>query len=381
MLSLKSVTPDLIEKVREGVVEVPNHPGVLIKKFFDEVEIKSTKRRPRVLRIFGTDGRHYKFLLKGKDDLRQDERVFQFFDLVNSIESSSLPKLTITGVTPLSPSTGLIQWIAQCDNMYDLVSTMRGVEGVPQSDMAIIRTHGLIPEGSATASRRAKRKRTDNQKLRLLTPFQRLEVIETLCTETSANSLRDVLWLRAPDSAAWVKQIQNFSTTAAVMSIVGYVIGLGDRHPGNLMVHRQSGSVIHVDFGDCFEVAKERKASAEVIPFRLTRMMVAAMGPCGIEGPFRKTCEQTMRTLRIHREAVMSVAEIFVREPVSTETPVEGQDEKLRKIMKRMTDKLNGTDFDNVKPLTVDEQVDQLIHAAVDQYHLAHLYFGWRPTW
>lgn len=30
--------------------------------------------------------------------------------------------------------------------------------------------------------------------------------------------------------------------------------GLGDRHPSNLMLERASGRVVHIDFGDCFEV-------------------------------------------------------------------------------------------------------------------------------
>lgn len=38
------------------------------------------------------------------------------------------------------------------------------------------------------------------------------------------------------------------------MSMVGYVLGLGDRHPSNLMLDRHSGRIIHIDFGDCFEV-------------------------------------------------------------------------------------------------------------------------------
>ena len=33
----------------------------------------------------GTNGKEYMFLLKGHEDLRQDERVMQFFSLVNSL--------------------------------------------------------------------------------------------------------------------------------------------------------------------------------------------------------------------------------------------------------------------------------------------------------
>ena len=75
------------------------------------------------------------------------------------------------------------------------------------------------------------------------------------------------------------------------MSIVGYILGLGDRHPSNLMVDRGSGKVIHIDFGDCFEVAARREKFPEKVPFRLTRMLVNGMEVSGLEGSFRATCE------------------------------------------------------------------------------------------
>ena len=57
--------------------------------------------------------------------------------------------------------------------------------------------------------------------------------------------------------------------------MVGYVLGLGDRHPSNLMLDRKSGKVLHIDFGDCFEVAMQREKFPERVPFRLTRMLVS----------------------------------------------------------------------------------------------------------
>jgi len=59
--------------------------------------------------------------------------------------------------------------------------------------------------------------------------------------------------------------------------MVGYVLGLGDRHPSNLMLGRISGKIMHIDFGDCFEVAMTREKFPEKIPFRLTRMLINAM--------------------------------------------------------------------------------------------------------
>ena len=45
----------------------------------------------------------------------------------------------------------------------------------------------------------------------------------------------------------------EMSSVLAVLSMVGYVLGLGDRHPSNLLLDRNSGKNFHID-GDCFDV-------------------------------------------------------------------------------------------------------------------------------
>lgn len=40
------------------------------------------------------------------------------------------------------------------------------------------------------------------------------------------------------------------------------------------MLDRESGKIVHIDFGDCFEVAQTREKYPEKIPFRLTRMLI-----------------------------------------------------------------------------------------------------------
>ena len=95
------------------------------------------------------------------------------------------------------------------------------------------------------------------------------------------------------------------------MSMVGYVLGLGDRHPSNLLLDRMSGKILHIDFGDCFEVAMTREKFPEKIPFRLTRMLINAMEVTGIEGTYRSTCESVMRVLRNNKDSLMAVLEAF----------------------------------------------------------------------
>ena len=100
------------------------------------------------------------------------------------------------------------------------------------------------------------------------------------------------------------------------MSMVGYVLGLGDRHPSNLLLDRMSGKILHIDFGDCFEVAMTREKFPEKIPFRLTRMLINAMEVTGIEGTYRSTCESVMTVLRNNKDSLMAVLEAFVYDPL-----------------------------------------------------------------
>lgn len=50
---------------------------VTIASFAPQLVVITSKQRPRKLTIHGSDGEDYAFLLKGHEDLRQDERVMQ----------------------------------------------------------------------------------------------------------------------------------------------------------------------------------------------------------------------------------------------------------------------------------------------------------------
>ena len=77
-----------------------------------------------------------------------------------------------------------------------------------------------------------------------------------------------VLWLKSRNSEMWLDRRTNYTRSTAVMSMAGYVLGLGDRHPSNLMLDRYSGKLVHIDFGDCFEASMTREKYPEKVPFR-----------------------------------------------------------------------------------------------------------------
>ena len=91
-------------------------PIVRIASFDPVLTILNSKQRPRKLSIRGSDHKDYQFLLKGHEDLRQDERVMQLFGLINTLLATNTEsyKRNLSNqryvVIPLSPTSGLIGW-------------------------------------------------------------------------------------------------------------------------------------------------------------------------------------------------------------------------------------------------------------------------------
>ena len=53
--------------------------------------------------------------------------------------------------------------------------------------------------------------------------------------------------------ALWHQRRLAYVRSVAVNSIIGYVVGLGDRHNQNILLDAVSAEVVHIDFGITFE--------------------------------------------------------------------------------------------------------------------------------
>ena len=85
----------------------------------------------------------------------------------------------------------------------------------------------------------------------------------------------------------WYERRLAYTRSVATNSIVGYIVGLGDRHVQNILVCLHSAELIHIDLGVAFEQGC-LLPTPETVPFRLTRDIVDGMGVCGVEGAFRR---------------------------------------------------------------------------------------------
>lgn len=299
-LELTYCSPDLLQ-ARDLELAVPGtyrsgQEVVRIMSFDGTFTVISSKQRPRKLDIVGSDGKTYTFLLKGHEDIRQDERVMQLFGLCNTLlaNDSECYKRHLNiqryPAIPLSQNSGLLGWVPDSDTIHQLIRDYR------ESRKILLNIEHRIMLQMAPDY--------DN-----LTLMQKVEVFGYALDNTTGQDLYRVLWLKSKSSEAWLDRRTNYTRSLGVMSMVGYILGLGDRHPSNLMLDRITGKIIHIDFGDCFEVAMKREKYPERVPFRLTRMLTYAMEVSNIEGSFRITCEHVMRVLRDNKESVMAVLE------------------------------------------------------------------------
>ncbi|XP_071445181.1 serine/threonine-protein kinase mTOR [Hetaerina americana] len=307
-LELQYVSPKLLY-CRDLELAVPGSygpghaPVVRIAQIQSSLQVITSKQRPRKLCIKGSNGKDYMFLLKGHEDLRQDERVMQLFGLVNTLllndPDTFRRNLTIQryAVIPLSTNSGLIGWVPHCDTLHTLIRDYR-----EKKKILLNIEHRIMLRMAPDYDH--------------LTLMQKVEVFEHALEHTHGDDLARLLWLKSPSSEVWFDRRTNYTRSLAVMSMVGYILGLGDRHPSNLMLDRLSGKILHIDFGDCFEVAMTREKFPERIPFRLTRMLINAMEVTGIEGTYRRTCESVMWVLRRNKDSLMAVLEAFVYDPL-----------------------------------------------------------------
>ncbi|XP_004346781.2 TOR pathway phosphatidylinositol 3-kinase TorA [Capsaspora owczarzaki ATCC 30864] len=428
-LELQYVSPKLLEANDLDIAVPgtyrPGEPINRIRAFGPQLTVITSKQRPRKLAIQGSDGRDCTYLLKGHEDLRQDERVMQLFGLVNTLlgHDPETFKLRLgiqrMEVIPLGPNSGLIGWLSHCDTLHALIRDYR------ESRKILLNIeHRLMLQMAPDYDS--------------LTLIQKVEVFKYALDNTTGQDLYKVLWLKSPNSEAWLERRTNYTRSLAVMSMVGYILGLGDRHPSNLMLDRFSGNVIHIDFGDCFEIAMHREKFPERIPFRLTRMLVNAMEVSGIEGNYRVTCENVMRVLRENKESLMAVLEAFVYDPLinwrliegnvknkknkttpskaqtgnldngseimedaipfsvkrarseselleSTDGLMSSQPEMVNNravtVINRVQAKLTGRDFSATETLETATQVQKLISQAQSHENLCQCYVGWCPFW
>ena len=266
-----------------------------IAKFIPTYSMVGGINAPKKMSCAGTDGRLRLQLVKGSDDLRQDCVMEQVFGLLNQLleqdEDSHQQKLSIRTykVVPLSQRSGVLQW---CTDTAPLAVFLVG------ADMRSGAHKKYFPKQWDHLTCREKMKACKIKK-------DKEKVFHEICANFSPV-MKYFFLEKFPTSGAYYLARTAYTKSAATNSMVGHILGLGDRHTNNILIDNVTGELVHIDLGVAFEQAKILPIP-EKMPFRLSRDVVDGFGPTGVEGVFRKNCERTMKVLREHKAALVTV--------------------------------------------------------------------------
>ncbi|KAJ7639483.1 hypothetical protein FB45DRAFT_977215 [Roridomyces roridus] len=286
----------------------PNIPT--FEAFADQIEVMKSLAKPRKITIQGSDGQIYMFLGKPKDDLRKDARLMDFNAIINKLlkanSESRRRQLHIRtyGVVTLNEECGFIQWVPNTIPFRPILTKSYEAMGIKswRNEMQ------TVFNGIKTAKN----------------DTEAVELFETHILSQFPPVFHEWFIETFPEPSAWLASRLAYGRTAAVMSMVGFILGLGDRHGENILLDVNTGDVVHVDFNCLFEKGKTLE-TPERVPFRLTQNVIDGLGVTRTEGVFRIACEVTMQLLRDNKDSLMSVLDAFIHDPL-----VEWEDEKRK---------------------------------------------------
>uniref|UniRef100_A0A182HML1 Serine/threonine-protein kinase ATR n=5 Tax=Anopheles arabiensis TaxID=7173 RepID=A0A182HML1_ANOAR len=352
--------------------------AIYIAGISEEVTVLHSLQKPRKISLRGHNGKLYTMMMKPKDDLRKDFRLMEFNAVVKQYLSqdpdAKFRRLHIRtyAVLPLNEECGIIEWISNLNTFRGIVCTYYKQRGLGMT---------------------AKELRNFNYE-RTEPLAKKRHAFETILVPRHPPLFSE--WFRDcfPNPHNWFQARSSYIKTTAVISMVGYILGLGDRHGENILFDSTNGDTVHVDF-NCLFNRGETFTVPELVPFRLTHNMVDAMGPLGVEGLYRRCCEIVLRILQTHASTFMSVLKPFVYDPMvswSKITFAQGESSQRDSYLERtdpqamhnvlnIEERLKGYVKVNGKlshnPLSIEGQVNHLIKEATDIDNLAQMYIGW----
>ncbi|CAJ1065758.1 serine-protein kinase ATM [Xyrichtys novacula] len=375
---------------------------VTIKSFQPHYHLAGGVNLPKIIDCVGSDGKSRRQLVKGQDDLRQDAVMQQVFSMCSMLLQRNTDtrkrKLNIRRykVVPFSQRSGVLEW---CSGTLPIGQFL-----VDQNKGAHKR---FRPQDWTPLA--CRKKMMEAQRLGF---DDKLHAYHVVC-KNFRPVFRYFCMERFLDPAVWMEKRLAYTRSVATSSIVGYIVGLGDRHIQNILIDEQTAELVHIDLGVAFEQGKILP-TPETVPFRLSRDIVDGMGITGVEGVFRRCCEKTMEVMRNSQEALLTIVEVLLYDPLFdwTMNPLKafclqrdeqpelnatlsstlgGEDmNNLRKsssdsqsfnkvaerVLLRLQEKLKGVEEGTV--LSYGGQVNLLIQQAMDPKNLSRLFPGWQ---
>jgi phosphatidylinositol 3-kinase len=324
---------------------------------FDQVEGFSRKRM---------------LLYKHDDDLRQEAFAVQFIQTCDRIlKGSGLDmKLLTFQCVPVGTRRGFVQWIPGSVPLSEvcqpflgsILETQSNAGGTDERQSSnVLETAGLTKYESL---RRLGGQQSES--------FQRLAGGQTGKRGTFSNNpiadyLRSVAY--DPEAPYLIRRdvMDTYVKSCAGYSVITYILGVGDRHLDNLLLH-QSGAFFHCDYS--FLLGRDPK---KYVPLRITEDMVHGMGGIESDNYAKFLSLASAAFLALRRPEIVRVLLSMIRLMEASSLPDITENQSIEEAIMGVRDRLRLDLTDDEAVAYMEELIESSLHSkiwiAVDAIH------------
>lgn len=192
-------------------------------------QIFSGNSLPKLVTCYDDSGAEYHQVVKAGDDLRQDAVMQQFFRVVNALlrkdvnVSKRSLQIRTYRVVPLTGTVGVMEFV-----------------GNTQALMGVLKNghKKFHPHEPSYEKLRGRLKITST-----ITNKKRLKNYEQVCRDVKP-CMHSILISKLLEPKKWYEGRLNYTHSAAVTSMTGYIVGLGDRHLGNILLDSATSELV-----------------------------------------------------------------------------------------------------------------------------------------
>jgi ataxia telangiectasia mutated family protein len=171
------------------------------------------------------------------------------------------------------------------------------------------------------------------------------------------------------DPNLWYNAKKKYIISSAIWSMTSFLVGLGDRHLGNIMVNKETGEIIHIDFG--YVALKGLSLGVpEIVDFRFTLNIRKNLGLFEESGLFNYICVKTLKVFKEYYKTLSARIEYYQFDPLFDRD----NDNQTFNLYRQNDNFFRYLDDKNVK-----DKLKELIIKNSNVENLEKMYVWWSP--